>query len=622
MQPSNESPGHATLPTAEEQLAAAMVNDLSGFGKAIIAAMPEGVLVQDANGGIILCNPAAERILGLSAAEMAHPGATARWQAIHEDGSPFPEENYPGRVTLRTGRPQSAVVMGIHDATGAVIWISSSSQPLFCTGETAPYAVVTTLHDVTMPIETERTLRESESHLRALARFSDENPHPVLRIGSDGVVVYANAPSAPLLDFWRSGANRTVPKNIRWLIANTIDVQTTHEMEVTLKEQTLLLTFAPDTTRRYVNVYGLDITERKQAELALHESERTTRMFIESAPVGLIVVDEAGVIILVNNIAAQLFGYSKYEMIHQPLTMLIPEGSRTAHLQHCAEYFEKPHIRPMSANLNLRAMRKDGSSFPAEISLGAVTAEKGKLAMAFVVDISARHEVEQLREAMLHTMVHDLRSPLSSILTGLHMITMEGVSHLDSEQQQLLEIAVRGAERMLNLVNAILDVSRLESGKMPLERSHVVLNYLIAHALETFVPLVEEKSIALSIDAPLTLPSVWVDTQLVERVLQNLVGNALKFTPNGGAIRIIAAEDEQSPGHIQVAINDTGPGIPPELRPRLFQKFVTGQGAGRGSGLGLAFSKLVIEAHGEHIWVESKVGQGTTFTFSLPASEQ
>ncbi len=621
MQSSDELLKDAATP-ADARLSVDTAPDaLTGFGKTIIAAMLEGVIVQSADGNIILCNPAAERILGLSAAEMAHPGAAARWQAIHENGSPFSEETYPAQAALRTGKSQFDVVIGIHNAEGAVTWISNSAQPLFRTGETSPYAVVATFRDVTTAVENERVLRESESRLRALAKFADENPHPVLRVGSDGVVIYANAHSAPLLNHWKSGANRTVPKNIRWMIATTLDAKTTHEMEVTFADQTLLLTFAPDTAGRYVNIYGLDITERKQAEMDLRESEKTTRMFIESAPVGLVIVDEIGVIVLVNKIAAQLFGYPKYEMIGQPLSMLIPEESREIHQQHCAGYFEKPHIRPMSADLTLRAQRKDGSSFPVEVSLGPVASQKGKLAMAFVVDITARHEVEQLREAMLHTMVHDLRSPLSSILTAMHMITMEGVSHLDGDQQQLMEIAVRGAERLLNLVNAILDVSRLESGKMPLERAHVVPNYLVTHALETLAPLVEEKKLTLSIDVPLSLPPVWIDARLVERVLENLVGNALKFTPNNGAIRILAAVDEQNPAHILIAVNDTGPGIPLELRSRLFQKFVTGQGAGRGSGLGLAFCKLVIETHGERIWVDSEVGRGTTFTFTLPTAE-
>ncbi|MBN2003704.1 MAG: PAS domain S-box protein [Anaerolineae bacterium] len=622
MQSSNESLDNAAPATADKQPGAEAMNINAISGHDILMNMPDGVIVQAAGGEILLCNPAAERILGFNTAEMAHPGIDPHWQAIHEDGMPFLDEHDPARIALRTGEPQTGVVMGIHDATGAVTWIASNSQPLFRAGETLPYAVITTLRDVTARTEAERALHENEAYLHTLARFPDDIPHPVLRVGSDGVVLYANAHSAPLLEHWKSGVNKTVPKNIRWLIADTLDVKNTHDMEVTIKDQTFLLTFAPDASGNYINVYGLNITDRKQDEVALQESEKTTRMFIDSAPVGVVIVDEAGIIILVNSIAAKLFGYSnKYEMLGRPLDMLIPEGNRSVHMQHCADYFENPHIRPMSTNMDLRALRKDGSSFPAEISLGAIKTQKGKLAMAFVVDISARHEVEQLRDAMLHTMVHDLRSPLSSILTAMHMITMEGVSHLDEGQQQLLEIAVRGAERLLNLVNAILDVSRLESGKMPLERAYVVPNHLVTHALETFAPLIEEKNITLGIDVPLTLPPVWVDTRLVERVLQNLVGNALKFTPEGGAIRIFAAQDEQYPAHIQVAVNDTGPGISPELRPRLFQKFVTGQVAGRGSGLGLAFCKLVIETHGERIWAESEVGKGTTFTFTLPAPE-
>jgi signal transduction histidine kinase len=117
---------------------------------------------------------------------------------------------------------------------------------------------------------------------------------------------------------------------------------------------------------------------------------------------------------------------------------------------------------------------------------------------------------------------------------------------------------------------------------------------------------------------PLILPPAWADTGLIARVLQNLVGNAIKFTPPNGVIRVSARTEEKQRGSvILVAVRDTGPGIPPEIAGRLFQKFVTGRQTGRGSGLGLAFCKLTVEAHGGRIWVESTPGNGATFTFSL-----
>lgn len=353
-------------------------------------------------------------------------------------------------------------------------------------------------------------------------------------------------------------------------------------------------------------------------EAMLKESDRALLLVVEAAPIALVVVDENGLIGLINRMAARLFDYAPAELVGQPLTRLIPEMHRERHLAQCANYFAAPYVRPMGAGLDLWAQRKDGTTFSVEVSLGTVETRLGRLAMAFVVDITRRHEVEQLREAMVHTMVHDLRSPLGSIITALKIITMDRTAQWDAEQQQLLQIAQNGADKLLSLVNAILDVSRLESGQMPLARARILLSSLLADVLETLKPLALDKQIALNLAIPPTLPPVWVDAHLIGRVFQNLVGNALKFTPEGGAITIAARQEGNK---ILATVSDTGPGISPELRGRLFQKFVTGKIAGRGSGLGLAFCKLVLEAHGGRITVASEVGRGTTFTFSLPVSE-
>jgi signal transduction histidine kinase len=171
---------------------------------------------------------------------------------------------------------------------------------------------------------------------------------------------------------------------------------------------------------------------------------------------------------------------------------------------------------------------------------------------------------------------------------------------------------------MLNLVRAILEISQLESRQMPLDHTLVSLADLAADVLDSQLPLAAEKGLHLESDVSPDLPPAWADAAMIERVLQNLVGNAIKFTPAGGVIRVSAAADTTDRSKLFVSVSDTGPGIPPEIQDRLFQKFVTGRQAGRGSGLGLAFCKMAVEAHGERLWVESTSESGTTFTFSLP----
>jgi signal transduction histidine kinase len=176
---------------------------------------------------------------------------------------------------------------------------------------------------------------------------------------------------------------------------------------------------------------------------------------------------------------------------------------------------------------------------------------------------------------------------------------------------------------MVGLVNSILDVSRLESGRMPIKYVQIRLSDLVAETLQAQGPLAADKGLRLERDVPPTLPPAWADADLIGRVLQNLVGNAIKFTPPGGVIRVTAKVGQSDPLPVLlVSVSDTGPGIPSEIRGQLFQKFVTGRQEGRGSGLGLAFCKLAVEAHGEHIAVESALGQGTTFTFSLATASR
>ncbi len=248
-----------------------------------------------------------------------------------------------------------------------------------------------------------------------------------------------------------------------------------------------------------------------------------------------------------------------------------------------------------------------------------VMADKTSLGRLFVLhDVTEERLLERMRDDLVHTMVHDLRNPLTAIHGALALLDKRIADGLTPSQQQLWGIANSNTGRMLRLVNAILDMNRLESRQMPMEHTLISLADLTASVLDTQLALAADKNLHLESDMPATLPPVWADAGLIERVLNNLVGNGIKFTPAGGEVRVTARVDTSDPPRIFVSVSDTGPGIPSEVRDRLFQKFVTGQHEKRGSGLGLAFCKMVMEAHGERIWVESTSESGTTFTFTLP----
>ncbi|MBP7688325.1 MAG: PAS domain S-box protein, partial [Thermoflexales bacterium] len=230
-------------------------------------------------------------------------------------------------------------------------------------------------------------------------------------------------------------------------------------------------------------------------------------------------------------------------------------------------------------------------------------------------DVSEERSLSDLREDLTSTMVHDLRNPLTVIQSALELLEMDAGS-----QPQVLPIMRQGLQRMLNLVTSILDVNRLESGQMPLEREPTLLTSFVDEALAVQKVLADEKDLRLHNDLNGALPPVTIDTELISRVLQNLIGNAIKFTPSGGDIRVSAHQDAADARRVVVSVSDTGPGLPAEVQSRLFQKFVRGAGPGRGSGLGLAFCRLAIEAHGGRIWADSAPEQGTAFHFTLPVS--
>jgi NtrC-family two-component system sensor histidine kinase KinB len=236
-------------------------------------------------------------------------------------------------------------------------------------------------------------------------------------------------------------------------------------------------------------------------------------------------------------------------------------------------------------------------------------------------DVTEDRLVQKMREDLTHTMVHDLRNPLTNIRMALELLTQvngrPGPPNPDAQQREVVSIALNSTQRMLSLVNAILDVNRLESGQMPLVREPLSLHDAVNDVYRLQLPLVMQKNLRLENTVAPELPQPYVDGGLVRRVLQNLVGNAIKFTPDDGNIRVSAAA-EAGGARVQVTVSDSGPGLPPEVRRNLFQKFVTGHHRERGSGLGLAYCRLAVEAHGGRIWAGSEPGRGAVFHFTLP----
>lgn len=228
-------------------------------------------------------------------------------------------------------------------------------------------------------------------------------------------------------------------------------------------------------------------------------------------------------------------------------------------------------------------------------------------------------KLEELRDSLTHMIVHDLRQPLQALLGGLETVPLMG--ELSEEQSEFLQMSHQGGEILLGMINDLLDINKMEEGSLKLERADLDPHTVVQAAVSQLRMLARERKLALEQDLPPDLPPICADADKLRRTLANLLGNAVKFTPNGGRITASArrAEDRDS---LVFCIEDTGEGIPEEAFGRIFEKFgqVETRKAGRkmSTGLGLTFCKMVVEAHGGRIWVESELGKGSRFLFTIP----
>ena len=228
-------------------------------------------------------------------------------------------------------------------------------------------------------------------------------------------------------------------------------------------------------------------------------------------------------------------------------------------------------------------------------------------------------DLDKVKEDLTHMIVHDLRTPLTSVIAGMQ--TLEMVGELNEDQQEMAEIAISGGQSLLAMINNLLDISKLEAGSLQLEYSQLSPETLVASAIAQVASLAVDKNLALAQQIAPDSPGFPGDEDKLRRTLVNLLGNALKFTPRGGTVTVTVQKSETA-NELLFAVRDTGEGIPPDAFAHIFEKFgqVESRNGGRkmSTGLGLTFSKMAVEAHGGRIWVESTLGEGSAFFFTIP----
>jgi signal transduction histidine kinase len=236
-------------------------------------------------------------------------------------------------------------------------------------------------------------------------------------------------------------------------------------------------------------------------------------------------------------------------------------------------------------------------------------------------DVTQLRQQEEIKRGVVSTVSHQLKTPLTSIRMAIHLLLEEKVGPLTEKQVELLVAANEDSDRLHNILNNLLDISRIESGRAQIEFQRVSPHSMVSEVVESFRRAAQDQGVSLRVDLPDDLPGVQADTTRINHVFGNLLTNALKYTPPGGKITISAKADEE---RVQFFVSDTGRGIPSKYLPRIFEQFfrVPDQGKETGAGLGLAIAKEIVEAHGGTVGVESTEGKGTTFTFTLRKADR
>ncbi len=386
--------------------------------------------------------------------------------------------------------------------------------------------------------------------------------------------------------------------------------------------------FERDENARLVRAlgYALDITERKHAESALRENEERFRAVAETALDAIVSADGRGSIIYFNPGAERAFGYSAREAVGQPITILMPERFIKAHQQGFARFLQTGEPRVIGKTVELIGKKKDGSEFPVDVSLASWTAGKDTFFTAILRDVTehtqAKEAAEQASRAkseFLSRMSHELRTPLNAILGFAQLLEMDSLGH---EQRESVQHILKGGQHLLDLINEVLDVARIETGRLVLSPEPVAVRDVVQESLELIAPLAAQRQVRITAPAQANPGHVMADRQRLKQVLLNLLSNAVKYNRQGGSVTLTCEETAQ--GRLRISVRDTGPGISPEKLSRLFIPFDR-LGAERtgvdGTGIGLALSKGLVQLLGGEIGVESAANRGSTFWVEFPLVE-
>jgi len=345
--------------------------------------------------------------------------------------------------------------------------------------------------------------------------------------------------------------------------------------------------------------------------------KRKSESVIRSIDDGIVLIDAEGKVTDMNPMAGTILQVDPENVVNRHFLEVVKSDQLFNYVRQTIDTGASPKIEEKQ---NVLTVERDGARRYYQFSVAPVHRRPGSLlgVVLLLRDVTRLAELDRLKSEFVMTASHELRTPLTSISMSIDLLLESAVKKLDDKEQKLLSAAHEDLQRLRVLVNNLLDLSRIEAGKMEMEFSRNPIRPLLEKVVESFRVSADQKGVTLSFGAPEELPQVMADANKISWVLTNLVANALHFTPRGGSVQLTA---EAIGPFVQISVRDNGPGIPYEYQSKIFDKFVqvkSNQALG-GSGLGLAICKEIVRAHGGTIWVDSVEGAGSTFYFTIPA---
>jgi len=394
----------------------------------------------------------------------------------------------------------------------------------------------------------------------------------------------------------------------------------------------------------------------------IRESETRFKGLFDAAPDGIVIVDSSGYIVLINDQAKHIFGYGNEDLNGRFHDILLPERFWSQHKRHRSDYFANPHTRPMGSGIQkLIGQRLDGSEFPIEISLSPLKTKEEILVITIVRDITERKRVElelenhrfhleelveerteklkekteelekatRLKSEFLANMSHELRTPMNSIMGFTDRVIKKASHLLPAKQRENLNRVLRNAHHLLGLINSLLDISKIEAGKMEVYPETFNFGALLAEVEELMASIAEDKGIGIHTTIHDKELMLYSDRTKLRQILINLLGNAIKFTEKG-SVNVTselmgkrrADQDaffKSGIDYVMITISDTGHGMTPDEMQHIFESFTQADGKKTGgTGLGLAIAKKFTELLQGRIDIKSVKGEGTTLTVAIP----